>query len=228
MSKIFLVDADDTILDFHGVANKSLVYAFESMGLEWKEEYLAQYKKVNDGLWQALERRELTRADLMSKRFHWFLPTIGYNNLDFDKFNETYLSYLSTNPEYFNGAETFLKELAKIGRVYIVTNGTKNIQKSRFDISNLWSYAEKVFISEEVGYDKPAKEYTAYVMKNIPKFTLENCYWIGDSISADIKAANEAGIKSIWFNPQGKAVSGEIIPDFDARNFEEILEFCKK
>ena len=89
MSKIFLVDADDTVLNFHGVAKKALVYAFEAMGLEWKEEYLSQYLKVNDGLWQALERRELTRSELMSKRFHWFLPTIGMDNVDFDEFNKT-------------------------------------------------------------------------------------------------------------------------------------------
>ncbi len=227
MNKIFLVDADDTILNFHGVAQNALVYAFESFGLEWKEEYLAQYIKVNDSLWAALERRELTRSELMSKRFHWFLPTIGIENVDFALFNQTYLTYLSTNPRYYEGAEAFLAELRKMGRVFIVTNGTQNIQKSRFDIVDLWSKAEKVFISEEVGFDKPARGYTDYVIANIPNFDKKNCYWIGDSLSADIKAANDAGITSIWFNPKGKPGSEKATPDFIASNYEEILQFCK-
>ena len=123
---------------------------------------------------------------------------------------------------------TNLTKLRRLGRVFIVTNGTKNIQQSRFDIVGLWSYAERVFISEEVGYDKPSKGYTDYVIQNIPDFDKKNCFWIGDSLSADIKAANEAGILSIWFNPQGKPLSNRAKPDYVASNFDEILQICEQ
>ena len=56
MTDIFLVDADDTILDFHGVAQKAVRHAFASVSVEWKEEYAAQYASFNAKLWEALER----------------------------------------------------------------------------------------------------------------------------------------------------------------------------
>ncbi len=65
MKDIFLVDADDTLLDFHGVSGKALQAAFAKSDLPWKEEYLPLFREVNDGFWQALERKELTREQLM-------------------------------------------------------------------------------------------------------------------------------------------------------------------
>ena len=70
MKNIFLVDADDTILDFHGASAIALKTAFIESGMAWKEEYLTEFKRINGGLWEALERKELTRAELMDRRFH--------------------------------------------------------------------------------------------------------------------------------------------------------------
>ena len=228
MKNIFLVDADDTILDFHGASAIALQKAFEENGVQWEEKYLTEFKKVNGGLWEALERKEITRKELMDTRFHRFLKHLGRTDLDADAFNSTFLKHLATHPIYIDGAEAFLTKLRTLGRVYIVTNGTAWIQKSRFDISNLWSYAEDVFVSDLIGYDKPAKEYTEFVLAHIPDFVKENAVWIGDSLSADIKAANEADITSIWYNRHKKAVEGEIIPDYVFENFDEILAFLQR
>ncbi len=227
MKNIFLVDADDTILDFHGASAIALENAFKVSGVEWEERYLTEFKRVNGGLWEALERKELTRKELMDNRFHIFLKHLGREDLDADTFNCTFLEHLATHPIYIDGAQEFLNELRRLGRVYIVTNGTAWIQKSRFDISNLWSYAEEVFVSDLIGYDKPAKEYTDYVVSHIPNFEKEKAVWIGDSLSADIKAANDAEIASIWYNRSKKPIAGEIKPDFIFENYQEILIFLQ-
>ncbi len=222
MKNIFFVDADDTILDFHGASAKALQFAFEQSGLRWSEGYLADFRRINGGLWEALERKELTREELMQSRFHIFLDAMGFHDTDGNEFNKCFLGHLSTNPLYLEGAQAFLEKLRALGRVYIVTNGTAWIQKSRFDISNLWSYAEDTFVSDLIGHDKPAKEYTDFVIAHIPDFSKENAVWIGDSLSADIKAAKEAGITSLWFNPHKKQATG-IAPDYEAATFDEAL-----
>ncbi len=227
MKDIFLVDADDTILDFHGASAIALRVAFEESGIAWKEEYLAQFKQINGGLWEALERKELTRKELMERRFHVFLAHLELTQYDGDEFNRIFLNHLATHPLYIEGAEEFLRTLNEMGRVYIVTNGTAWIQKSRFDIAKLWDYAKEVFVSDLIGHDKPAKEYTDYVIKHIPQFSKERAVWIGDSLSADIKAAKEGDITSVWFNPHKKASVGEIRPDYVAESFEEILQTLK-
>lgn len=227
MKDIFLVDADDTILDFHGAAERAIEAAFTENGVEWKTEYMSTYRKLNAELWEALERKEITREWLMSQRFPIFLKHLGIR-LDGEAFNRVYIEHLSTHPLYLEGAQDFLKTLGKTGRVFIVTNGTESIQRRRFDISDLWSYAEDVFISEITGYDKPAKGYTDYVAAHIKDFDYARAVWIGDSLSADIKAANEANITSVWFNPHGKPVSEIAKPDYTVKNFMEIIEILKR
>ena len=221
---IFLVDADDTVLDFHKSSDLAMKYAFSALGIAWKDEYMQSYRVFNAGLWEALERKELTREVLMENRFPWFLKTLGLNEVDGKKFNEAYLEYLSTKPLYIDGAEEFLKTLRTLGRVYIVTNGTEWIQRSRFTVANLWQYADDTFISQVVGADKPAKAYTDFVMAHIPNFDKERAVWIGDSLSADIKSANDAGITGIWFNPKRLPVSNKATPDYTVESFTQIFE----
>ena len=228
MKNIFLVDADDTILDFHGASAKAIRYAFSIFNIPWQDEFARVYKRVNDALWESLERRELTREKLIEIRFPLYLKELGVEGVDGDKFNEIYLHYLATNPIYVEGAEEFLKKLGKIGRVYIVTNGTQKIQKSRFEISGLNALVQDVFVSQAIGYDKPAKQYTDYVLSHIPNFTKENAVWIGDSLSADIKAANAANITSIWFNPNKKVLNGQANPDFIVDNFKKIFDILQR
>ena len=228
MKDIFLVDADDTILDFHGVSMTALKIAFEENGIAWEDRFATEYKLLNDSLWQALERKEITRDELMEKRFHYFLARLQIDGVDGDKFNKSYLNYLSTHPVYLEDAKEFLTKLNEMGRVYIVTNGTEWIQKSRFDIAGLWGYAEDVFISQRIGADKPEKAYTDYVKAHIEGFDEKHAVWIGDSLSADIKAANEGNITSIWFNPSKKPASDEIRPKYTVDNLLQILDVLKK
>ncbi len=225
---VFLVDADNTLLDFHKSAMLAIRDTFEHFGVECKEEYLKKYEIFNESLWQKLERKELTREELMNNRFSWFFQEIGLTELEGDKFNEKYIVTLSNRPTYFDGAEEFLKILRENGRVYIVTNGTEHIQKARFDILGLWDKVEGVFISQAVGADKPDVLFTERVIAQIENFKRDCAVWIGDSLSADIQAANDAGIDSIWYNPQKIALkSNSANPTYIAEDFKKILSILQ-
>ncbi len=228
MKNIFLVDVDDTILDFHGVSAKALKVAFEGNGIAWNESLEAKFRVFNALLWESLERGELTRDTLMRERFTWFFKEMNIQGADGVAVNQAFISYISKHPKYLDGAENFLKELSKLGRIFFVTNGTESIQKSRFTIAKLWEKAEDTFISQRIGFDKPAKEYTEYLISHIANFDRGQAVWIGDSLSADIKAANEANITSIWFNPHKKELVGDIMPDYITNGFEEILKILQK
>ena len=227
MKDIFLVDADDTLLDFHGVAAEALRSTFTAFAIEWKEEYAKQFSEFNAGLWAALERKELTRDELMASRFCWFFEHIGLHEVDGKAFNQSFLNHIANNPRYIDGAQDFLEKLNQMGTVYIVTNGTLWIQELRFAHSKLLNYARDAFISDKIGCDKPSREYTEYVISHIDCFDKERAVWIGDSLSADIKGARDAGITSIWFNPSKKEAIGSWQPDYNASSFEEILDYLK-
>ena len=221
---IFLVDVDDTILDFHTSAINAIRAAFADFSVEWEDRFESEFTTFNNSLWAQLERKEITREYLHETRFPRYLALLGFDQIDGNVFNKKFLDHLSTHPIYFEGAREFLVKLAQAGRVYFVTNGTLWIQKSRFDVAGLWKYAKDTFVSEVAGADKPAKQYTDYVLERIPDFNSARAIWIGDSLTADIRAANNAGIDSIWYNPNYKPGRADIKPTYAAGSYVKILE----
>ena len=101
---IFLVDADNTVLDFHASSRAALKAAFESFGKAWTEEYAKKFSVFNDSLWERLERKELTREKLLGERFPLFLKMLGMEDVSGESFNEKYIGYLATHPVYMEGA----------------------------------------------------------------------------------------------------------------------------
>ena len=67
------------------------------------------------------------------------------------------------------------------------------------------------------------KKYFDYVLAHIPGASTENCLVIGDSLSADIKGAQNAGLDSLWYNPNRKANTLPIPPNFEAASYEDIV-----
>ena len=221
---IFLVDVDDTILDFHSAAMAAIRAAFADFGVVWDPRYETEFTRFNSSLWAQLERKEITREYLHETRFPRYLQLLGFTEISGKEFNEKFLHHLSTHPIYFDGAKDFLMALNKEGRVYFVTNGTLWIQKSRFDIAKLWGYAKDTFVSEVAGADKPSKIYTDYVLERIPDFDKAKAVWIGDSLTADVLAAVNAGIDSVWYNPKNKQGREDIQPTYMADSYSKILE----
>lgn len=223
----FLVDADDTILDFHASSLLALENAFRLSGLGWKPAYGGVFSKLNGELWGKLEKRELTRSELLSIRFPLLLEALGLSSEKGDECCRAYLTALAACPLYIEGAEAFLRTLSENGRVYLVTNGTAWIQRSRFEKIGIGKYIEGAFVSEDVGADKPAKAYVDYVTAHIPAYDLKKTVWIGDSLTADIAAAKVAGADSVWINFHGAPLKNGLKPDCIAENYREALRFLQ-
>ncbi|MDR0556337.1 MAG: HAD hydrolase-like protein [Treponema sp.] len=49
-----------------------------------------------------------------------------------------------------------------------------------------------------------------------------NIFIIGDSLSVDIDAGNNAGIDSCWFNKSGDINSADILPTYEIRKLNEL------
>ncbi len=55
----------------------------------------------------------------------------------------------------------------------------------------------------------------------------KNYIFIGDSLVSDIACANASGVKSIWYNMNGKKNDTKYVPDYEVNNLEHILEIIK-
>lgn len=216
---IFLVDIDDTLLDFHMAERENLSFALSSLSLPFGEEIYRFFHETNDALWKALERGEVTRENLKVERFRLLCEKFSLR-ADARELSKIYVDHFPKVCVPFVGAAGFLKELQTRGRVFLVTNGGKKIQTEHIRLANISPYIEDVFISEEIGFDKPSLEFANYVEGHIENYLRERAVWIGDSLTSDGLCAKNRGIDFILFAPRGVPAGYE---GLFAKTYSEVL-----
>lgn len=225
MYRFLLFDADDTIFDFLKAEAVAFKQAMEESGLTYKEEYLAIYSAVNAGMWHELERKEITKPELIRTRFDRFFKKAGIDS-DSAKMRENYQRLLGEQSFLLPGADKLLEKLYGTGkyRMFLITNGFKATQDGRLKRSGILKYLEKVFISEEVGYEKPGLEFFNAVEASIEGFKKSEALVIGDSLTSDILGGNNAGIDTVWYNFRHKENTTKAVPTYVVSELNEIID----
>lgn len=95
-----------------------------------------------------------------------------------------------------------------------MTNGVSKTQYQRLTDAKMLGYFKQIFVSEDVGAQKPMKAFFDHVFSHIPNFEKEKTVIIGDSLTSDIKGGNAAGIDTIWFNKNKLPEIPEIKPTY--------------
>ncbi len=225
MYKIILIDIDDTLLDFQKSEDLAIRKTIETLNIIPTDELVLQYKNINLKYWKMFERREIEREKLLVERFKEFCEILNITNSDFSKLNETYFSYLSSVPFEIDGAEAFLKKLARDYEIYAITNGVKRVQTKRLSLVNITKYLRKIYISEEIGYQKPDIEFFEYVLKDLNIKNKEEVLIIGDSLTSDIQGGINANIDTMWYNPHYK--HSDMKYNYEIHNYEEFKKILK-
>lgn len=217
-----LLDSDNTLMDFDAAEDYGLTKTLKELGCPCTEREKQAYTQINAALWEQFNHGEVTREFLMVERFRSFFEKMGFPKTDYRLVNERYKKNLGSCAALIPGALEFCREISGEGKLYILTNGAADVQTSRFHASPLKEYIADIFISEVTGYQKPQKEYFDYVFARIPGFEKDKAVMIGDSLSSDIAGANHAGVASCWYNPGGKACSGDVHCDYIVENYEQM------
>lgn len=227
MIKTVLFDVDDTILDFHKAEATAIRKTFAELGIEPTDELVSLYSRINLSQWKLLEKGEITREKLLTRRFDIFYAELGLSQSS-EKTQEKYEKYLSRGAYYIDGAEALLEYLYGKYELYIVSNGTAYVQKNRIEISGMAKYFKDIFISEYIGYDKPSKEYFDACFAKIPNLEKDKSIIIGDSLTSDILGGKNAGVKTCWYNPRKAPKNSEIRPDYEIRKLSQLPKLLEK
>lgn len=225
MMEFLFLDLDDTILDFRKAERIAIAKTVRDFGMEPTEETLALYHRINRAHWEMLERGELTRAEVLRNRFAVLFRELGVE-ADAAACAKSYEKNLSIGHYFLPGAEEAVEALSKKYRLFLASNGTAAVQKGRMTSANLYRFFEQVFISQELGHNKPSKAYFDACFARIPGFAPEKAIMVGDSLTSDILGGKNAGIATVWVNPE-HLPCGDIQPDYEIEalnQLETVLE----
>ena len=155
MIEFLFLDLDDTILDFHKAERIAIAKTIRDFGVEPTEEVLHRYHVINKWHWEQLEQGKLTRAEVLENRFGVLFSELGVA-ADQTACARAYEKNLSIGHYFLPGAEEAVARLSKKYRLFLASNGTASVQKGRMTSANLYRFFEKVFVSQEIGHNKPS------------------------------------------------------------------------
>ena len=200
--KTLLFDLDNTIMDFSKNEVRSLNELFTKFNIELTKEVWDTYQHINHGLWRAYESGELSMEDVLFTRFS---KTMAEFNIDVDgvAFENQYRINLGLGSELMDNAIEVLEKLVKTHRLYVVTNGVQETQRSRMESADLNKYFIRVFDSESIGVQKPSSAFFDHVKANIENFEDCSTLIIGDSLTTDIKGGRDANLDTCLITSNG-------------------------
>lgn len=226
MIKHIFFDLDHTIWDFDKNAHETLTelyhgYKLEELGLSSCETFIETYTENNQLLWAEYHMGRITKEDLRAARFHKTFIQLGIAPESVPrKFEDDYVRMSPMKKNLFEGSEKVLSYLQKKYTLHIISNGFKETTLTKMDLCNLNPYFTNVFISEDVGVNKPDRAIFEFAL-NKAGASKEESIMIGDSIEADIRGAQDYGIKAIFFNPLKKDKPADV--EWEITHLEELM-----
>ena len=227
MLKYIFFDLDDTILNFTAGEASALSQALSEAGIIPTQAVLDRYHVINQACWELLEEGRLTRDEVLVQRFEQLFRemNIHYSGRDLC---QRYEYLLSKQHAFMPDAEQLLRELSSKYRLYLASNGAAAVQNPRLDDPGIRKYFQGIFISEEIGADKPSKAFFDACFAAIPNFRVEEAAMVGDSLTSDIRGGHNAGLRTVWFNCNGKEPRADIRPDYMIQNLSDLIPLLEK
>lgn len=216
-----LMDADGTLFDFARAERRALTQVFQWAGIDDRQRAQELYLRINRALWDAFERGEVTKDQLQGRRFAQLLEAMGLQG-DGRAMNERYLDFLAQGDDLLPGALAVCRTLAGRCRLELVTNGISRVQHGRMARSALKDCFEHIFVSEDIGFQKPQPAYFEHCLRALGNPDPARCLVVGDSLSSDMAGGIAAGLPTCWFNPEGAARPADMPITYEIHALEEL------
>lgn len=216
-------DVDNTLLDFPYSQRCAITKSFEDIGLKITEEIIERYSEINDGYWKKHERGEVTKAQLLTGRFQDLFAEYRIEKVDVEAFNANYMSEIGNHYRYLDYSLQICRGLRGKVKQYAVTNGNGEVQRKKLTNSRLLPLMDGLFISEEIGFPKPKKEFFDYCFSQIEEKDPAKILIVGDSLSSDILGGINAGIATCWYRPEGTVNESGLKPHYEISHLQDVF-----
>lgn len=229
--KNLFFDLDDTLWDTYHNNMECLkeLYADYHFDRQYAsfEAFYNFYMPYNLGLWAKYRMGEIDRQTLIVERFLHVLRPLGIESeARAIALNQDFLERSAKKSRLISGAVDLLRELAPSYRLFILSNGFREVQSRKLASGGIDSFFLQIILSEDARIQKPHKGIFDFALRQTDS-SREESLMIGDSWEADIVGAHDAGIDQLWFNPKMERPQG-FEPTFMARALSEVPEILSR
>lgn len=231
-------DLDNTLLDYELAFEKGMLYSFDYFSDEkWdlshridSKDWFQVFKKYCDDLYTEVELNHCSKIDYRRNRFLYTMKEFqkGFTAEEADEFQQFFYSCVHKFVEPYEGVFTLLNWLkAKKLKLGLITNGSYTIQMQKIKKIGLdqWFNEDSIFISEDVGVEKPKYEIFHQAKAQLaPSLDSKDMLFIGDSWELDVVGSIEAGWEAIYINTRQEKPSTEHEPFAICDTFNEVTE----
>ena len=225
MITTILWDVDATLLNFKEAEKAAIRNLFQKFEFgECTDEMLSRYSQINKTYWERLERKELTRAEVLEGRFRDFFGEVGLDVNQAAAFNEQYQTSLGDTIVFNDDSYEIIKSLRGKVKQYVVSNGTIIAQTKKLRLSRLGDLMDGIFLSEQLGVEKPDVRFFEKVFAEIKPADKSQIMIVGDSLTSDMQGGVNAGIVTCWYNPEHAPLQGDLKIDHEIDDLRKIYE----
>ena len=219
-TKHIFFDLDNTLWDFENNSKKTIFELIQEFKLSEKcrclpAAFYKTYLLVNEDLWALYRKNAITKEQLRSSRFTNTMLYFGHDDQSLGLLLEE--NYILRSPQQkglVEGTIEILEYLSNKYQLHIITNGFKEIQYIKIENCNLKKYFKNIFISEEIGCNKPNPGIFEFALNHLSALKSETIM-IGDDWDADILGAQQFGMKSIYFSRKLNDIENKLVPQIN-------------
>ena len=225
--KNLFIDLDDTLYDFTAASREAFRETYDllrfSRYFDSFEHYMEIYSPYNLMLWGLYGEGKITKEELNRRRYSHPLETVGVHDSALaDTFCREALGRIPTKGPLVPGAVELLEYLRPCYRMFILSNGFKELQSRKMKRAGIDKYFDDLILSEDIGFNKPRRELFEHALERTGS-ALDESIMIGDMFETDITGAANIGMQQIFFNP--KRLTGfPFTPTYEVNSLLEIKE----
>lgn len=223
--KNIFFDLDDTLWNFTENAYDSFVEVYDLHQLnryfDSFEHFYTLYKECNTRLWVEYGNGEITKDELNAQRFYYPLQAVGVDDTQLSEaYAGDFFKLIPTKKKLLPDAVELLDYLSPKYRLFILSNGFKELQYKKMASSNISHYFEKVILSDDILIHKPFPEIFHFALSSTQS-NIGDSIMIGDSWDADIVGAKGVNMDQIFLNNANK-IDFSFQPTFAIQNLIDI------
>lgn len=222
--EVLSFDLDDTLYQNEDVIVKAEQAQFDAICRlvpDAKKAGMAMWKELK---WQVAEQMPEVRHDVTEWRVQVIKQGLAkFGVTEANVITQVYDAFYTARSNFEVPEQTFavLAQLRTKFKLIAVTNGNVDIHRI-----GLAKYFDAYYRAGE--QHCRMKPYPDMLLKAIQDLSLsgpDKVLHIGDNVKADVKAAQNAGIASLWFNPSGnKYPRGFALPNSEYTKITDLLE----